>query len=449
MIRKLLLGAALLGIGSANGNAGIPLGTEPAVLSDDGGWCWFESPRIVLQGQRLIVGSVAGGAGDTERRGDIEAVVYDLQTRTATVVQLHDKLGFDDHASPAILARPDGRLLAVYAAHDTENHFYYRLTDSTDPTAWRAEHTFVPTASSRITYANLYTLSAEHNRIYNFYRGLDASFKPSYAYSDDLGASWKSGNVVIDFHSQQRHRPYVVYASNGTDTIHLLYTDAHPRDFDNSLYHIMYRDGTLLHTDGTPIAPLTKGLANPSDGTRIFAGTPDRVAWCIDLVLDAAGHPVAVYSVQMDSAGLPVGQGGDDIRYRYARWDGKAWQDYPLAFAGTRLYPGEDDYSGLVAIDPFDPDTVYLSTNADPETGEPLVSAADGLRHWEIFRGVTSDSGASWMFTPVTQNSTADNLRPIMPSTGDGGRRALVWLRGKYKAYTDFRQQVVALVWRN
>jgi len=29
------------------------------------------------------------------------------------------------------------------------------------------------------------------------------------------------------------------------------------------------------------------------------------------------------------------------------------------------------------------------------------------------------------------------------------GRRALVWLRGKYKAYTDFRQQVVALVWRN
>ena len=268
MIRKLLLGAALLGIGSANGNAGIPLGTEPAVLSDDGGWCWFESPRIVLQGQRLIVGSVAGGAGGAERRGDIEAVAYDLQTRTASVVQLRDKLGFGDHDSPAILPRPDGR-------------------------------------------------------------------------------------------------------------------------------------------------------------------------------------PVAVNSVQMDSAGLPVSQGGDDLRYRYARWDGKAWKDYPLAFAGTRLYSGEDDYSGLVAIDPFDPDTVYLSTNADPETGEPLVSAADGLRHWEIFRGVTSDSGASWMFTPITENSTADNFRPIMPSTGDGGRRALVWLRGKYKAYTDFRQQVVALVWRN
>ena len=111
MLRKLLPGAILLGIGSANGNAGIPLGTEPVVLSEDGGWFWFESPRIVLQGQRLIVGSVAGGAGGAERRGDIEAVAYDLQTRTASVVQLRDKLGFDDHASPAILARPDGPVM--------------------------------------------------------------------------------------------------------------------------------------------------------------------------------------------------------------------------------------------------------------------------------------------------------------------------------------------------
>ena len=35
--------------------------------------------------------------------------------------------------------------------------------------------------------------------------------------------------------------------------------------------------------------------------------------------------PYAAYSVQVGSAGLPVGLGGDDHRYRYARWDGTVW----------------------------------------------------------------------------------------------------------------------------
>jgi hypothetical protein len=141
--------------------------------------------------------------------------------------------------------------------------------------------------------------------------------------------------------------------------------------------------------------------------------------------------------------------GGDDIRYRYARWDGSAWHDSQLAYAGSRLYSGEDDYSGLSAIDPVDPSVVYLSANADPATGAPLASAADGLRHYEIFRGVTTDGGATFTFTPVTKDSTADNLRPILPQRGTDGQRALVWLRGQYRAYTDYTQAVVALFWND
>jgi len=109
-----------------------------------------------------------------------------------------------------------------------------------------------------------------------------------------------------------------------------------------------------------------------------------------------------VYSVQLGSAGLPVGQGGNDMRYRYALWDGTAWRDHPLAYAGTRLYSGEDDYTGLAAIDPTDTSVVYISTNANPTTGVPLMSAADGRRHWEMFRGNTTDAGDTWQWTPVT-----------------------------------------------
>jgi hypothetical protein len=149
----------------------------------------------------------------------------------------------------------------------------------------------------------------------------------------------------------------------------------------------------------------------------------------------------------MDSAGLPTGQGGTDIRYRYARWTGSSWSDHALAYAGSRLYSGEDDYSGLAALDPTDPNVVYISTNADPESGAPLSSSADSRRHYELFRGTTDDAGESWQWSPITEDSRLDNLRPILVTDG-AGQKALLWLRGTYRAYTDYQQEVVALLFR-
>jgi hypothetical protein len=116
-----------------------------------------------------------------------------------------------------------------------------------------------------------------------------------------------------------------------------------------------------------------------------------------------------------------------------------------VAFAGSRLYAGEDDYTGGVALTPGDPSVLYLSTNVDPGSGVPLVSKRDGQRHWEIFRGTSGDDGGTWSFVPVTQNSAADNLRPIVPS-GRAGHGIVIWLRGRYRSYTDYALEVVGLV---
>ena len=426
---------------------------RPVVLNDDAGWCWFQDERALVVSGRLVFGSVAAGRSDPARQGLVEATSVELATGAVTRFRLSatpvERSGrYDDHDTPAFAVRGDGRLVAVWAGHGHDNRILSRVSARPgDPAAWSDERAFVPSPSSSVTYSNLFRLKGEHGRIYDFYRGLDNRFKPSVAWSDDEGESFKSGGVVIDVPAAFRHRPYVKYASDGDATVHLVYTEGHPRDFDNSLYHVYYRAGALHRSDGSVIRSLAEGLREPAEGTRIFLGDPASVAWASDVALDRQGRPFVAYSVQKDSAGLPQGQGGADHRYRLARWTGTAWDDREIAHAGARLYAGEDDYTGGVALVPGDPTRLFVSTNADPTTGAPLVSAADGQRHWEVFRGTTPDDGRSWRWQAVTRDSTADNLRPIVPAT-EAREELLLWLRGRYRSYTDYALEAVGVLAR-
>jgi hypothetical protein len=216
-------------------------------------------------------------------------------------------------------------------------------------------------------------------------------------------------------------------------------TQGHPLEYTKTgIYHGFIHNGAVYRSDGSLVRRLSDGPAAPEELTTVYAGDPNHVAWTIDIHTDAAGHPFAVYSVQMN-------QDPNDNRYRYARWDGKEWHDHELAFAGTYLCPGEIHYTGLASLDPQDPNVLYISTNADPATGKPLVSRSDGKRHYEIFRGWTRDRGQRWTWRPITQDSTQDNLRPVVP-VSDSGKRILLWLRGTYRMYTNYDLDVVGLI---
>ena len=302
----------------------------------------------------------------------------------------------------------------------------------------------MPSPSSRITYSNLHRLAAERGRIYDFFRGLDDRFKPSVAWSDDDGETWTNGGLLIDVPAAFRHRPYVKYASNGVDTVHLVYTEGHPRDFDNSLYHVAYRDGQLRRSDGAPIPPIAAGLRAPRTARWSSRATRANVAWPADLELDREGRPFVAYSVQKDSAGLPPGQGGTDHRYRLARWTGTRWQDGEVAHAGSRLYAGEDDYTGGVALRARRSAVrLRLDQRGPRDSGEPLVSEADGRRHWEIFRG-ESKRRPQWRWQALTRDSTLDNIRPVVPRAS--GAPIVLWLRGSYRSYTDYDLELVGLL---
>jgi hypothetical protein len=406
-------------------------------LNDNGAWSWFMDERVIVDNGKLIVGSVRslGDAKATESEpdwGNVEISVYDIAAGRSGSVVLHRHLDQDDHAAPAFVVLPDGRYLAVYSKHARERKVYYRFSEPSNALQWGEAQIFEPPGSDQqwagdnVTYSNLFRMSG--GGIYNFYRGF--SHDPNYMYSGDGGATWTYGGRLL--RGRDGYSPYLKYAFDGKNTIHFVATEDHPRNFDNSIYHGFLRDGEIHHSDGRVITKLSATTDAPLaswDLTKVFQGDGDNVAWMADIELDGQQRPYIAFSVQKDGRGLPPRQGGMDLRYYYGRWDGGAWHTHEMAYAGTRLYPYEDDYTGLVALDPQDPNIVYISTDADPVAGKPLISAADGKRHYEIFRGETSDRGASWRWQPITANSTVDNLRPLVPKWKDP-RTALVWMRG-------------------
>ncbi len=431
-VRKLRCTLAALPLAAAAGAAaGEPAFPEPTVLNPDTSWCWFQDERAVIDRGQLLLAGVSA-------EGDITVTVHKIGTGETEIVVLHERLHANDHAVPGLMALPDGRYLAAYSRHNGP-YTHWRLSrEPGNATTWEPERQFDHQA--RTTYSNLYRLSDEGDsgRIYNFTRTRE--WDPNFIVSEDDAASWRYGGRLIDGGGSGQ-RPYPRYTGNGINEIHFITTEHHPRNYANSIYHGFIRDGKAHQSDGTVVDDdiFREGAPSADAFTRVFAGDDDNVAWTSDIELDADGHPYIAYSVTKDR--IAPGEGGMDHRYRYARWDGERWHDYEIAFAGTRLYPREDHYTGLITLHPETPDVVFISADVYPETGERIE--VDGKPRYEIFQGVTSDRGATWRWTPVTTSSDKDNLRPIVAAEGDTW--ALVWLHGEYRTYTDYNQEARAL----
>jgi hypothetical protein len=132
--------------------------------------------------------------------------------------------------------------------------------------------------------------------------------------------------------------------------------------------------------------------------------------------------------------------GGWRHRYLWARQRGTgAWTVEHLAWAGSELYPKQPDYTGLGALDPTNSQRVVISTDVHPLDGVPLVSTADGRVHRELWEGDRQLEG-EWTWTPLTENSTVDHLRPTIAANGT--RKSLAWMQGTYSSWVDWNTQI-------
>jgi hypothetical protein len=407
-------------------------------LVADGAWCWFQDPRAIHYvgaHDRTYVGYVTS-------TGDIDVVSLDNGTAALTHTTLHPKFQADDHAAPGLEVLPDGRIAVFYSKHGGAQMYYRISVHPEDISTFGPEKTVDGRNSpggKGFTYANPIYLPAEH-RTYLFFRSGDN--RPAVMWSSDANlAHWSDAqDIAVPDGAGSFARPYAKYATNGTDSILIAFTDGHPRDVKtNSIYALIYRGGVLHSVDGRSLATLgprrpgnplpaapvhTKSLAKAYDG----AGTGGK-AWVHSVAFGQDGHPVIAFASFPRSAPADT-----DHRYHYTRWTGSAWTDNEFVAAGGSIVStgSEPDYSGGLTLDPNDPSTLYTSREAG--------------KAWRIQRWHTPDGGVHFD-APVdlTPDSPVKNVRPIVPWGPPGDVQAL-WMSGRYDHWKgNFLTQIRAL----
>jgi len=422
------------------------------ILNTNGAWSWFQDPRAIIDtdANKLLVSSTSdfSGTDGAARNGQVDVVEVDLTTGGLSRFVLGTTGNADDHNVASFYQRTDGRYVAAWSEHGGTNFTNFRVsTNPGDATAWQPTSTVQNGAGT--TYENLHYLpndDAGQGRLYNFTR--TGNWDPNIQFSSDQGDTWTTGGKLLT-QGSTGDRPYVRYASDG-NKVHFITTETHPRNDNTSIYHGYVQDGQLFNSSGAQLdANLFDNTAvSVTDLTQVFAagtlnqGDPMTRAWTVDLEVDSAGNPYGIFQTRIDPGTLSGGGDRLDHRFFYARHDGTSWNVNALADGGGNIYHqtanvSEADYTGLVALDPDNPDVVYMSSDIDPRNNADTA-------YYEVYKGTTADTGATWTWEAITENSTMDNVRPIVPDW-DTNNTALLWMRGDYRSWTDWDTDIVAI----
>jgi hypothetical protein len=433
-----------------------------AQFNDNGAWTWYSDERTIVDpvGGKIIVGADANGSGlgGSPRNGAIESGIFDIKTGTSRryTMMASGTLGPDDHNTPGLMLRPDGKYLGQWTGHNQNYLSYFSVFDGT---SWSPFTTFDwqalgATSLEMASYSNPHYLSAE-GRTYTFVRSLDIK-SMNILLSTNYGDTWTYYGKLNRSYPGSGYNPgYYKFCDNGRDRIDFICTERHPRDTVvtnnytefTSIYHGYISNGMSFKSDGTLVDSNLNDTNAPlsSDFQLVFTnetvmppGMTNFRCWDDDVQRYPNGTIECIISARINQSahigGYPD-QENPNHAFFFCRWDGSKWTRTYLCQAGYKLYSAEADYVGLGCLSPNDPNTIYISTQWDPRAVVPGVF--DGNPQYstnhEIWQGVTTNQGASFSWRPITQSSIRDNLRPIVPAWSSNDT-ALIWFRGTYNA---------------
>ena len=401
-----------------------PYAEDYQVITRDGAWCWFSDPRAIYVDDKMFGGFV-------DKEGSIWAFCYDPSTCQSKQYKLFNKLDYDDHANPSILALSDQRLVLFFSAHGgTKNSpIYYAVSKyPSDISSWEEVQEINPEmeGSLGVCYTNPVMLSDENNRVYLFFRGRD--FKPTCIYTDDLKTWSQPINLVRnDPGYGQGGRPYTKITTNHKDKIFFAFTDAHPRDrATNSIYFMMYKNGKICKADGTVVSE-TLGSIIPSQVDKVYDATRtfDK-AWIWDIAFDESEKPILVYARFSDR--------DNKHSYWYARWNGIKWENHKITDAGQWFQRTEYvkekpeyecNYSGGVYLDHENPNILY--------TSRPIND------RFEIEKWTFTGGKQKWITEAITYQSEKDNVRPFVVRNHRGSQPSVLWMYNyKYPGFKAY-----------
>ena len=401
-----------------------PYAEDYQVITRDGAWCWFSDPRAIYVDDKMFGGFV-------DKEGSIWAFCYDPSSCQSKQYKLFNKLDYDDHANPSIMALSDQRLVLFFSAHGgTKNSpIYYAVSKyPSDISSWEEVQEINPEmeGSLGVCYTNPVMLSDENNRVYLFFRGRD--FKPTCIYTDDLKTWSQPINLVRnDPGYGQGGRPYTKITTNHKDKIFFAFTDAHPRDrATNSIYFMMYKNGKICKADGTVVSE-TLGSIIPSQVDKVYDATRtfDK-AWIWDIAFDESEKPILVYARFSDR--------DNKHSYWYARWNGIKWENHKITDAGQWFQRTEYvkekpeyecNYSGGVYLDHENPNILY--------TSRPIND------RFEIEKWTFTGGKQKWITEAITYQSEKDNVRPFVVRNHRGSQPSVLWMYNyKYPGFKAY-----------
>lgn len=405
-----------------------------------GGWCWFQAPRASFGPNGVLWLGTSIAQTGTDADGTVVATAFDTRSGTIKAQRTLAKTQQDDHTSASVLAVGD-KVQIAWSLHKNVDYLEVGDTSVSGPfVVRRIRRPAALTSPGRgMAYASAHVVAGQR---WLLYRG--EQFSWNLLTSPD-GVTWTARGLVVA-PGAAGDRPYLHAASDGK-RLHLVVTDSNPAEFRGTSVYAgtVEADLTVRRTGGAVAGTVGAKAPAPKHLTRIAVGVPgaDEAAdldyWLSDLkVVD--GRPTGVLTVRdpWPEGSAPVG--AYRHRYLWMRLRPSGWLVEPLCWAGGELCARQPDYAGLAAQDPSDPTRVVAATNVHPVTGELLVSAADGLVHFELFEGRRVAEG-EWSWAALTQDSVEDNIRPTIAA--GGADKTLAWMRGKYWSWTAFDTRIV------